>query len=526
MDRDDKLDDQEKSTRQLEKTDRETWADAFNDDAKKKAAEEKTPLDDNVTLQNLIGHYSGKNSTVSKTREGLESTKERTSSTSSIEDEDQKGSTLPHSSLHISRMTAGAITQRSRLNQLRSIYQTIRNLNPETIRETHLENYQNQANKLFDDFTRYHESLNSTASQLDLQHTYYVSQYFEKMMTLHGEISEILSEYKGILQDRYRPSTPHQRNSESESKLPRMDLPKFSGQYKEWKSFIDRFNMMVGNKNITPVEKMIRLEGCLVGDAKAIIANLTTTNENYDIAMKKLTNRYENQRLIVTSLFTNLMSMTPMHKKSAKGLREVIDTTTSTLNGLKALHINVEGWDAIINHIMRTAIDPDTREKWEEKLGASTKVPSLKEFMDFLKARANALESVDSNNPINSTTVNSNNHGKSNANKKSTVYTHTVSSTNNQREKKSDVAPTKQSGSKEKSCTLCKGNHFIGYSCTKFKDMTVKQRREAIQQLDLCWNCLGPHKVDKCISEKTCRTCDRQHHTLIHENRDIASAIG
>ncbi|XP_011313172.1 uncharacterized protein [Fopius arisanus] len=304
-----------------------------------------------------------------------------------------------------------------------------------------------------------------------------------------------------------------------------MDLPKFSGQYKEWKSFIDGFKMMVGQKrNITPIEKMIRLEGCLVGDARTIIANLTTTNEHYEIAMQKLTNRYDNQRLIVTSLLTNLMSMTPMSNKSAKGLSEVIDITTSTLDGLKALHINIEGWDAIINHLLRTAIDPGTREKWEEKLGASTTVPPLQEFMEFLKARANPLESVDDKNQTNPTTGKSHNYGKSNVIRKSTVHTHTASSTNTRREKRSEIVPANQVGSKDKSCVLCKGNHFIGYACTKFKDMTLKQRRETIQQPNLCWNCRGPHKVENCSSEQTCQICASHHHILIHETKNIASA--
>lgn len=64
-------------------------------------------------------------------------------------------------------------------------------------------------------------------------------------------------------------------------------------------------------------------------------------------------------------------------------------------------------------------------------------------------------------------------------------------------------------------CPLCNGNHVL-MQCDKFIDMNVKGRNNTVANLKLCKNCLYDHGNKRCNSIKTCKKCNKQHHTLLH----------
>lgn len=76
-------------------------------------------------------------------------------------------------------------------------------------------------------------------------------------------------------------------------KLSPIELPKFSGDWKEWTSFIDSFNVYFhNNKDMAPVHKLHFLKACLEGQASDIIKSIPTTNENYEQAFNHILERY------------------------------------------------------------------------------------------------------------------------------------------------------------------------------------------------------------------------------------------
>lgn len=81
-------------------------------------------------------------------------------------------------------------------------------------------------------------------------------------------------------------------------KLPPIELPKFSGDWKEWTSFIDSFNVYFHNNKDHPVHKLHFLKASLEGQASDIVKSIPTTNENYGQAYDAVTARYENKGAI------------------------------------------------------------------------------------------------------------------------------------------------------------------------------------------------------------------------------------
>ena len=85
---------------------------------------------------------------------------------------------------------------------------------------------------------------------------------------------------------------------------------------------------------------------------------------------------------------------------------------------------------------------------------------------------------------------------------------------------------TKQSKQKaNQRCSYCSGDHY-SHECTKYK--AVNSRKDRVMSLKLCYNCLTPgHSSKTCHSIKTCRTCGSHHHSSLcfkaHSNSSDAS---
>ena len=106
-------------------------------------------------------------------------------------------------------------------------------------------------------------------------------------------------------------------------RLPQLQLPRFTGLYTEWMSFIDQFKASVDvNNQLSDSEKMKYLV-CLVGDDAKLIASVTIPGANYGIAMKLLNERYENKRCLVQPHLKAIWTQPPMRSKSAVALRKL-----------------------------------------------------------------------------------------------------------------------------------------------------------------------------------------------------------
>ena len=70
--------------------------------------------------------------------------------------------------------------------------------------------------------------------------------------------------------------------------LPRMQLPRFNGDYLQWRPFWSQFRASVHDQNLPDATKFTYLRGQLSGIAADAIACLAVTGDNYDQAVKDL----------------------------------------------------------------------------------------------------------------------------------------------------------------------------------------------------------------------------------------------
>ena len=101
------------------------------------------------------------------------------------------------------------------------------------------------------------------------------------------------------------------------TKLPKLTLPSFSGEYTQWVSFWDQITTLVDSKrDMTNVEKLSHLKLSLKDDAAQIVSSLLVTDANNDIAKRKLEERYNNKRSIVKAHLAAIHAL-PAIKKSS-----------------------------------------------------------------------------------------------------------------------------------------------------------------------------------------------------------------
>lgn len=99
-------------------------------------------------------------------------------------------------------------------------------------------------------------------------------------------------------------------------KLPRINLPSFSGLFSDWQSFKDSFtSLVIDDKTINNVAKLHFLKSSLTGEALDLICNIQVTSDNFQVAWNLLTSRYDNKRSIVTAHINAIFSLEPLKKE-------------------------------------------------------------------------------------------------------------------------------------------------------------------------------------------------------------------
>lgn len=90
------------------------------------------------------------------------------------------------------------------------------------------------------------------------------------------------------------------------------------------------------------------LKSCLSGEAANVIASLSSTGSNYLEAWSLLTNRYDNERLILQVHLQHLFNQPHIQCEVVSSLKALVDTTNKHLRALKVLKQPTESWDTIV----------------------------------------------------------------------------------------------------------------------------------------------------------------------------------
>lgn len=312
----------------------------------------------------------------------------------------------------------------------------------------------------------------------------------------------------------------HQNNSGQPNhfiRLPDLGLPTFSGDTVKWMSFIEQFNATVHRKpGLSDAEKFQYLLLALKGPALKIIESIEISDNNYNVAVALLKERYDNKHLIVQEHIRQLFNIKPVDRNSSRDLREIIDNTRAHIRALQSLGRPVDKWDDIIIYLLETKLDFYTVARWQEE-APTNRFPTVDDLFATLNRRCQVLENTarTSAGPFNfkQQQPSTGNQNKGSHRRRSSLSV-ASSTTNNPRHQK---------------CVYCGDgptNHNI-YRCDRFAKLTPADRINEIKRLKVCVNCLkSGHFSSTCnVSPSGCKICTMGHHTLLHIPSD-ADASG
>ena len=95
-------------------------------------------------------------------------------------------------------------------------------------------------------------------------------------------------------------------------KLPKLEIISFDGDIFTRKEFWDSFETVIHkNVHLSPVEKLNYLKTKLSGEAVKLIGGLTLSNENYDISIQLLKERYGSTQIVINAHYMSLLNLAP-----------------------------------------------------------------------------------------------------------------------------------------------------------------------------------------------------------------------
>uniref|UniRef100_A0A1I8PSD1 DUF1758 domain-containing protein n=1 Tax=Stomoxys calcitrans TaxID=35570 RepID=A0A1I8PSD1_STOCA len=277
------------------------------------------------------------------------------------------------------------------------------------------------------------------------------------------------------------------------TRLPEIQLPKFSGGYADWPNFFSLFTTVVDSStDLSVLEKFHHLRSSLTGIALDTVSSLELTEKNYAEAVKLLKNRFDNKLLHFQSHIKELFSLKPVENGSAVGLRHLSDKMNSHLRAMMTITSKGQIADGLLIYLATSKMDRATQIKWEESLVAN-ELPSWSSMSSFLDQRCRMLENLE--------------HSVTNMDS-----THQNTKKQNPKNRHVHVA----AGAKSPSCVFCDSvDHFI-VNCPQFSNLSPSLRFKEAKRLKLCLNCLRKgHSLKTCFSG-CCRQCSSKHHTMLH----------
>ncbi|CAC5425230.1 unnamed protein product [Mytilus coruscus] len=302
----------------------------------------------------------------------------------------------------------------------------------------------------------------------------------------------------------------HDEQNQAPVKLPKLEIMGYNGDKQKFKEFWDQFEVTVHkNTKLSNVEKFSYLKSKLHGTAQSAISGLQLSNENYDVAIDILKDRFGDIQNAVNAHYVELINLSCASNRTSE-LRFLFDKIERNLRSLAALNQNIDQ-DVFISMIT-TKLPEAVLVQLEIQKGSDKW--TVEKLRDLLKSYIAAREAAESQSKEKTNDVKP--QQPSNANvqsryKPSYGKPQNVRSSGEELFSATDDRPFPPNRTKvKKLCIYCKGSHWSD-ECSMYK--TVEDRKAQLN--GLCYICLkSGHRLRDCTSDRKCVYCGKtkKHH--------------
>ena len=319
---------------------------------------------------------------------------------------------------------------------------------------------------------------------------------FNQMIQMTAQMQQVMIGQQQMQQQQQHTAqtveSSHRNSSTGNSvRLPKLEIPSFSGEKLKWTAFWDSFEAAIHlNMSLSDVEKLNYLMSKLTGEAKNSVSGILLSNENYQVAVELLKERYGDKQVVVTSHYTEMINL-KQAPNNPKGLRNLYNEVEKHLRSLKVLDQDI-GQDLFISMIT-SKLPKDVLIQLEVQLGAKTPwtVKELRErFNDYTAARERAEHASTTRSES------AGNHERPLMSSAEALVAG-VPPAHNKKERK--IYPR---------CKYCGENHWSD-ECAKYA--TVEARKQKVR--GSCYICLkSTHQANSCQERVRCFYCQQWNH--------------
>ncbi|XP_055944625.1 uncharacterized protein LOC129975587 [Argiope bruennichi] len=185
-------------------------------------------------------------------------------------------------------------------------------------------------------------------------------------------------------------------NAVSALKLPKLEIPRFSGDT-NFMEFLNCYNSAIGyNDSLTKIEKFQYLKSLLSPPAYNVVAGFELNEKNYDSCIELLNQRYGRKDFIINSYMSRLLNLEPVRNSShVKGLRRLYDDIEINIRNLKSLDVTEGSYGHLLNPLLLKLLPQDLVLDFHRKRSKDNNCEAS-EIMDFLRNEVESREIYDS----------------------------------------------------------------------------------------------------------------------------------
>ena len=315
-----------------------------------------------------------------------------------------------------------------------------------------------------------------------------------------------------------------QQNGQSTVRLPKLELPKFSGDvlkyFAFWQSFADSID---SRENLSDVSKYNYLQSCLKGEAKTVIEGFSVTGENYAEVKTVLNNRYGRKELVI---FAHVQAMLLLQCTSAPS--DIVlfhDRLRSHIRSLASLGIQSSNYGVVLTPIVISRLPSEVREEWSRK--SEGKEADLDYLMEFLQGEVRRRDRCDtmsigeqkSTFSTKGTSQGGSGGFKGNGGRGSSQYYQSRSGRGRGIGSSASLAVSGRGGTYVGTspvvakCVLCDGSHSV-LVCPTYVGMDQAGRKRVLFTHQLCFKCIASDHISVQCSH-VCSVCGGGHHSSI-----------
>ena len=179
------------------------------------------------------------------------------------------------------------------------------------------------------------------------------ARFTNEAVVIRVEASKVLTEFADSERRNSLASEIASQSAKPEVKLPKLVLPKFSGDVLQWTSVWEQFNAAVHQSDLPDVNKFTYLKSLLEGEAKEAIEGLPLTGQNYEKARKLLSDSFGRKERIIFKHVQELLGMASLEKQSSlTGLQKLQDGLLSHVRSLETLGITRSQYGVLLRPIV------------------------------------------------------------------------------------------------------------------------------------------------------------------------------